>query len=219
MAPLILYHFPSSAPSRIALLAIRNLELEVEIKTVNLFAKEQLEEWFVKKNPQHCVPTLDDNGFILWESRAIAQYLVESRAPGSSLFPSDPAERALVNQRLYFSAGTFHPRVRAIAFPALFLGEKKITDEKRNQVFEAFGFMEKFLDERKWFCGDNLTIADLSILASMSSVLHIGASLKDYPNLERWYAQCASDVKGFAENDEGAKLFGEKVKSLLQDKF
>lgn len=56
-------------------------------------------------------------------------------------------------------------------FPALFLGEKKITDEKRNQVFEAFGFMEKFLDGRKWFCGDNLTIADLSILASMSSVL------------------------------------------------
>lgn len=56
-------------------------------------------------------------------------------------------------------------------FPALFLGETKITDDKREQVYEAFGFMEKFLEGRKWFCGVNLTIADLSILASMSSII------------------------------------------------
>lgn len=45
-------------------------------------------------------------------------YLVETKAPGSSLYPSDPVERALVNQRLYFDAGTFFPRVRAIAVSA-----------------------------------------------------------------------------------------------------
>lgn len=48
---------------------------------------------------------------------------------------------------------------------------------------------------------------------------HIGASLHNYPNLKRWYEQCSTDVKGFNENDEGAKIFGEKVKSLLDDKF
>lgn len=56
-------------------------------------------------------------------------------------------------------------------YPALFLGEKKIADEKRNQVHDAFNFMENFLQGRKWFCGDNMTIADLSILASVSSII------------------------------------------------
>lgn len=104
----------------------------MQIKEVNLFAKEQLAPEFIAKNPQHCVPTIDDSGFCLWESRgevilpltakayltflaAIAQYLVETKAPGSSLLPTDPVERALVNQRLYFDAGTLYPRVRAIA--------------------------------------------------------------------------------------------------------
>lgn len=56
-------------------------------------------------------------------------------------------------------------------FPAFFLGETKISDEKRKQVYEAFGYMENFLEGRKWFCSDNLTIADLSILASLSSII------------------------------------------------
>ncbi|CRK97493.1 CLUMA_CG010882, isoform A [Clunio marinus] len=219
MAPLILYHFAPSAPSRAALLVVRNLELDAEIKEVNLFAKEQLAQEFVNINPQHCVPTIDDNGFYLWESRAIASYLVDSKASGSSLYPTNPTERALVNQRLYFDAGTLYPRVRAIAFPALFLGETKISDEKRKQVYEAFGFMEKFLTGRKWFCGDKMTIADLSILASLSSIVHIGASLNDYPNLKTWYNQCAIDVKGYEENDAGAKYFAQKVTSNLHDKF
>lgn len=115
----------------------------MQIKTVNLFVKEQLAPEFVKINPQHCVPTIDDDGFYLWESRgelilsrdlnrltnfpslfnfhlAIAQYLVETKVPGNTLYPSDPVERALVNQRLYFDAGTLYPRVRAIAVSASF---------------------------------------------------------------------------------------------------
>lgn len=129
-----------------------------------------------------------------------------------------------------------------LQYPALFLGETKISDDKRQELKKTFGFAETFLEGRKWFCGDNLTIADLSILASMSSAIvsdcdgifftflellhlrhiyfqHMGASLTDYPNLKRWYEQCASNVKGFAENDKGAKVFGEKVRSMLTDQL
>lgn len=51
------------------------------------------------------------------------------------------------------------------------MGETHISNEKRSKVLEAFDLMENFLEERKWFCGENLTLADLSILASVSSIM------------------------------------------------
>lgn len=63
------------------------------------------------------------------------------------------------------------PSFSSKKFPAFFLGETKISDEKRNKIYEAFGYLEKFLEGRKWLCGDNLTVADLQILSSVSSIV------------------------------------------------
>lgn len=81
-----------------------------------MFKREQLNEDFVKVNPQHTVPTLDDAGFILSESRAIAIYLIEKHFPdGHSLYPKDAKQRAMINQFLQFDCGTLYQRIRAVA--------------------------------------------------------------------------------------------------------
>lgn len=79
-----------------------------------MFAKEQLAPEFIKINPQHTIPTIEEDGFCLWESRAIAAYLVDSNPAQEKWYPKDPKKRALINQRLYFDAGTLYPRIRAI---------------------------------------------------------------------------------------------------------
>lgn len=101
---LILYHHDISPPSRAALMAIRCLGLEVEIRVVDLFKNEHNSEEFLKVNPQHQLPVLVDGDLVLTESRAIMAYVVNSKAPGNSLYPTDPATRALVDSRLYYDA-------------------------------------------------------------------------------------------------------------------
>lgn len=98
----------------------------------------------------------------------------------------------------------------------MFLGETTISDEKRKQLTESFEFLEKFLENSEWFAGDSLTLADLAILSSISSIVHVGADLSQYSKLSSWYEKCKT-LPGFGENDEGAKVFGLKVKGNLTE--
>lgn len=104
MSRTILYHSSYSPFSRSVLLLCRFLKLDVEVKELNLLEDEQMSSEFVEINPQHCVPTIiDNNGFVLWESRAILSYLAESK--GQHLVPTSPREKAILNQRLYSEMG------------------------------------------------------------------------------------------------------------------
>lgn len=67
-------------------------------------------------NPCHTLPVIDDDGFVLWESRSIMQYLCNQYAPDSTLYPRDFAKRATVDRLLYFDLKTLSHAVRAIHF-------------------------------------------------------------------------------------------------------
>ncbi|KAG5890147.1 hypothetical protein JTB14_010165 [Gonioctena quinquepunctata] len=163
-----LYHFPKSGPSRGALLAARAVGVDVKIQIIDLFKKEQFKEDFININPQHTVPTLVDGELTLWDGHAIACYLATAYAKNDTIYPKDPKKRALVNQRLYFDCGTLYPRIRAICFPVLFLGENEVLDEYKGPLEEALGFLDVFLEGNDFVCGKNLTIADCSLIASVS---------------------------------------------------
>ncbi|XP_026740679.1 glutathione S-transferase 1-like [Trichoplusia ni] len=210
-----LYHFPISGPSRGALLAARLVEVPIDVEIVNLFQKEQMKESFLKINPQHVIPTLDDNGFILWESRAIACYLADKYGKDDQFYPKDLKKRALVNSRLQFDGCTLFVKIRAICFPIIFLGETEIKKPLKDDLNTTLGFLDMFLNDTKWVAGNHPTIADTSIYASVTSILAVGWDISSFPNIERWLKEC-SQLPGAAENDEGAKAFGEAVKKNLK---
>ncbi|XP_022128564.2 glutathione S-transferase 1 isoform X1 [Pieris rapae] len=213
-----LYHYSVSGPSRAAYMTIKAIGLEVEVVIVDLMKQEQLKENFLQINPQHCVPTIDDDGFVLWESKAIACYLAEKHGR-DDLYPKDLKHRALVNQRLYFDSATLLPHIRAIMHPILFQNVKEIKKPLKDNLYVQLGFLNGFLSESKWVAGNELTVADISLASSMATVMFLLQALdwdlSNLPNIGRWFKQC-ENIPGFEENLKGAKLYGDAVKRNLQ---
>lgn len=112
---LTLYFTPASPPARATLLLARSLGLNISVKFVDLFKREQYGKEFLELNPLHNVPVLVDGYFVLTESRAILAYLVKSRNPDSSFYPSsDTKKQAVIDSRLFYCATNVQARLSAI---------------------------------------------------------------------------------------------------------
>lgn len=96
---LVFYHGHGSPYSWRVWLALEHLAIPYELKVLSFSEKDQLKPGFVAINPRHQVPTIVDDGFALWESLAILEYLDE-RASGSPrrLYPGTAQDRARIRR-------------------------------------------------------------------------------------------------------------------------
>ncbi|XP_046398080.1 glutathione S-transferase 1-like isoform X1 [Ischnura elegans] len=206
--PLDLYYLDASPPVRAVLLAGKTLGVEFNLKFVDLFKLEQRSPEFLKINPRHTVPTLVDDGFVLWDSHAIVGYLANKYGKDDSLYPKDPKARAIVDEMLHFDNGTLFPRLRNITFPLLFRGKKELSPEAKQEVEEAYAFMEKFLEERAWVAGNNMTIADFCCVSSITSLECLVPGIASHPKLAAWVEKCKRNMVGYEEaNQKGLDNF------------
>ncbi|KAH8318833.1 hypothetical protein KR074_007325, partial [Drosophila pseudoananassae] len=198
-----LYNMPGSPSTRAIMMTARALGVEYNSKFLNTFTGEQLNPEFVKINPQHTIPTLVDHGFVIWESRAIVTYLVEQYGDRDSpLYPNDPQKRAVINQRLFFDMGTLYDAFAKYYFPLLRTGKPGSLEalEKFNTAFEL---LNTFLEGQDYVAGSELTVADIVILATVSTTeLVPNFDFGKYPNVERWYKNAQKVTPGWNENLE-----------------
>ncbi|KAH8306487.1 hypothetical protein KR018_012675, partial [Drosophila ironensis] len=207
------YYMPGSGGCRTVLMVAKALGLELNKKLVNTLEGEQLKPEFVKLNPQHTIPTLVDNGFSIWESRAIAVYLVEKYAKDDSLFPKDPKQQAVVNQRLYFDMG-FNDAFSKYYYPLFRTGQLG-SDEDLKKIETTFGFLNTFLEGQTYVAGDHLTVADIALVATVSTFEVIEFAISKYPNVEKWYQNAKKVTPGWDENWEGLQ----QMKAFFESKL
>ncbi|XP_077511839.1 glutathione S-transferase 1-1-like isoform X2 [Amblyomma americanum] len=147
----------------------RLVGIVLELKEVNVLAKEHMQEAFLKLNPMHTIPTLQDDTFVLWESRAIMRYLVDMYAPDHSLYPKDVRMRALINQFLDYDLGTFYRTVADYFYSYLLKGEEKCP--KKEAAFQtSLRSLETLLESnpRRFLIGEKMTLADVSLMESLT---------------------------------------------------
>ena len=112
-------HVAPPSPRAFKVLAVaRHLELDFELCPVDLLNGAHLQPEFAALNPNKKMPVLEDDGFVLWESNAITQYLA-SKKPGGGLLPSDPRGRADVSRWQFWESAHWDPACATLIFERL----------------------------------------------------------------------------------------------------
>ncbi|XP_068971731.1 glutathione S-transferase 1-like [Bombus flavifrons] len=201
---------------RTVLMVINELKLKFDIRQVNLEKKEHLTETFLKINPLHTIPVLKEHEFVLTDSHAIACYVIDDLSNYEySLYPKDLQVRAQINQYLMFEAATMFPLVKQTLLPIILGQQSPITKEKLDGCKEAFSYLNKLLEGKKWLVGKYYTVADISCVTLASSI-SVLVDMDQYPNVKDWLKRCEDEMTTYEEfNVPGLKKLHPLLTSAL----
>jgi len=208
MAPVIINGMQLSAPCRVVQMACEVAGIDYEFRQVDLFKGEHMTPQYLAKNPQHNIPYVEDGNFGMNESRAAAAYLVQRYAKDDSLYPKDLMTRAKVDSRLYFDMGSFYKAFGDVVTPKIF-GGNPAGKKEHDKLKEVLGWMDDFVKDGAFAAGTaKITLADISLLASYTTMKECGVDLAPYKNMSAWAARCTALIPNYQKaNGVGAVAF------------
>lgn len=156
---------------------------------------------------------MDDDGFIIWDSHAIATYLIDKYAENDALYPKDLHLRARCNQRLFFNNGILFPRFRAIS-KLIFSGSDSFPDEFIESITSTYKTLTAFLEVDPYLVGQQLTVADIHVCVIITclSATVSPITAEQYPEIVAWMDRIKEEIPFFDEmNEPYANEFNEVI--------
>lgn len=150
---------------------------------------------YLALNPNGRVPTVIDDGFVIWESNACVHYLASKHAQGS-WYPDDLQARGRAAQWMDWALSTLAP-----SHGPMFMGLIRAPPEKRNMdainasrenFSKQLAMLNDHLADNEFIAGGSITMGDISPATFVYRWFNMDIEREDYPNLERWYNQLAS---------------------------
>src|SRR6185295_6991094 len=108
-------------------------------------------------NPNGLVPTIEEDGFVLWESNAIVRYLTAKHSLGK-LWPEDLNIRAEADKWMDWQNTTFWPTFRPLFWNLVRTPPNQrdagAMEESRLKTAEILGYLDAHLKNRAYIVGD-----------------------------------------------------------------
>ncbi len=150
---------------------------------------------YLKINPNGHIPSLDDNGLIVWESMAINLYLAEKygKAP---FWPATVEGHAGAYQWSFFGMTELEPHLITILMNKMFLPAEQRSESAVKNATTALQAPLKVLDDRlkshEYLLGKDFTIADLNVASVLTLSTFVGFDLSGTPATQKWFQKCVS---------------------------
>ncbi|KAG6820933.1 hypothetical protein H0H93_009169 [Arthromyces matolae] len=196
-----LYGYPvSTSTQRVAIVLIEK-QVPFELVVVDLNKGEHKTPAHLEKQPFGQIPYIDDDGFILYESRAICRYIaIKYATQGTKLLPTGGLKEIAIFEQ---AASSEESDFDAIVGPAIFenvyknfLGETpdpKIFKELINKLDGKLEAYDKILSKQKYLTGDEVTLADLYHISNGVMLSQAGSDIiYSKPNVARWFKELTS---------------------------
>jgi GSH-dependent disulfide-bond oxidoreductase len=175
-------------------IALEELQLPYELKSVNVRKGEQKNADFLSLNPNGKVPVLIDDAetgrapLVLTESAAILIYLAEKTG---RLLPASGETRARVFEQLFFHGSGLGP-----AFGQSGYFQKQAPEQLplaisrfSTEAARVARLLDQVLARSEFSAGNEFTIADIAHFGWLWRREFAGVALTELPNLQRWYDQ------------------------------
>ena len=141
-------------------------------------------------NPNGLVPTINDDGFILWESHAIVRYLARKHGLGS-LCPSEPKACADADRWMDWYATTVLPNLRPVFAELIRVAPDKrnmnLVNESRKKLAANMALLDAHLANRKYVIGEAFTMGDIPLGTAVQRWFKLPIEREPYRNLEGYY--------------------------------
>jgi glutathione S-transferase len=193
-----LYIYRYSPQCRKVLATARLSGITFETVDVDLPSGQQRTQEFMNLNPNAKVPVLVDGDFILWESNAIMEYLV-SKADPNALYPTSSKARADVSRWLFWQAAHLTPVVDKIVMERVVSSLHRLSPvsgivlaiepggaaKAEKDLKPLLSILESVLSAHTFLVGNQLTLADLAIAATLLHAEDAGIDILSYPGVNR----------------------------------
>ncbi|MBW2282302.1 MAG: glutathione S-transferase family protein [Deltaproteobacteria bacterium] len=184
---MIVLHTAATPNGRKISIALEELDLPYEVRSVNLGEEAQLRPEFLALNPNHKIPVLEDDGLVIWESGAILLHLAEKYG---GLLPKDPAGRMAAIQYAFFQTGGIGPNLGRLAAQI-----RRPEAERNQEMIEIFsgemdrllGVLDRILEDGREYLAGEYSIGDIMHVGWLHPMLNLKAPmLMNRPRVVDW---------------------------------
>jgi len=159
-----LHYHPLSTYSRRVRIAVAEKQILHELVLVDMTARRHREQPYLSLNPYGRVPTLEEDGFVLFESSAILNYLEVTRAT-PALVPADARGRALVDMHMKLCDLQFTRQAGTIIFPKRFLPKERwdtaAISKATAEIEKHLAILDKQLAGKTHLVGEQYSLAEV----------------------------------------------------------
>lgn len=180
-------------------LALEHKKIPYEMKTISFSSGELEKPEFLAINPRHKVPVIVDDGFALYESNAIVEYLEEKYSSGERLFPADTKQRALVRRIIQETDLYLNPSMRLMIEEIFFKPQDQWDTAKIDRGAKAFTDELVIWEQAGmglFMVGDALSAADFAVYPVVALALRLEKKKRDL-SIRRMFGR---KISGWMQN-------------------